>query len=384
MHPLTNIVCLHAEENVRSRHVIQRRMTSADVKQEEAYHADPTPPSSDAAVVHANGRTEDENVDSEDNTTQNDSEDNSTQKDSEDNNMQKDTEDPAPVNGVSGTILLPMQGCEFRRNDKGDVLCHVEGCETVMSEETAYFRRYKICRKHLKSNYLIVGGIQQRFCQQCGKFHEVEKFDGTKRNCRATLVRHNRRRKKTSRAKRKKSASEESDSDMRQPNVKWEHASMGGMFNSSPVNVDILKAYYRVPNPNDAFPPDLVNTIAELERLIGREVINHCLQSSQPPQMWQQNGYATNNSLFQGNGMHRYPPAAMHPSQPMMNAFHQYGIPPMSGPQHPFPSGGMPMAPPPARNQVSRAASDSMDQTASDILMRMKNSLPPKSQYMRM
>ncbi|KAI8105208.1 hypothetical protein M9435_000378 [Picochlorum sp. BPE23] len=352
-------------------------MTSPDMmhmKHEEAYLVDPTPPSSDAAVVRADDRREDENVDSEDDTTE---------RDSEDNNMQKDSKDPAPVHGVSGTIILPMQGSEFRRNDKGDVLCHVEGCGTVMSDETAYFRRYKICRKHLKSNYLIVAGIQQRFCQQCGKFHEVEKFDGTKRNCRATLVRHNRRRKKTSRAKRKKSASEDEDSDTKQPNVTWEHPGMGGMLNSSPVNVDILKAYYGVPNPNDAFPPALVNTIAELERLIGREVIHHCLQSSQPPQMWQQNGYATNN-IFQGNGMHRYSPAPVHQSQPMMNAFHQYGIP-MSAPQHPYTSGGMPMPPPSARKQGPKKASDSMmDQTASDILMRMKNSLPPKSQYMRM
>ena len=368
MNPLTNIVCLHAEESVRSGCVVDSRMASTKMMPKEHDQTGPTPHPSDTVVV----RVEDAPVNSEKY-----SEDN-TQKESEDH-TQKDV-DAAPVDGVSGVITLPMQGSEFRRNDQGDVLCHVEGCETVMSEETAYFRRYKICRRHLKSNNLIVGDVQQRFCQQCGKFHEVEKFDGLKRNCRATLVRHNKRRKKTSRVKRKKSPSEESGSEMRQPKAPREHASKGGMFSSSSLNVDILKAYYLVPNPSDSFPTELVNTISELERLIGREVINHCLQSSQPPRMgWQQNGYP-----FVGNDMQRYAPPPMHQSNPMMNAFHQYGISMPGSQQHPYPSGGMPVASPTPRSQGPRGASDAMDQTASDILMRMKNSLPPQSQYMRM
>jgi hypothetical protein len=41
-------------------------------------------------------------------------------------------------------------------------------------------------------------GKRQRFCQQCGRFHDLTSFDGDKRSCRARLQRHNaRRRKKT-------------------------------------------------------------------------------------------------------------------------------------------------------------------------------------------
>ncbi len=45
---------------------------------------------------------------------------------------------------------------------------------------------------------IIREGKRQRFCQQCGRFHELTSFDGDKRSCRARLQRHNaRRRKKT-------------------------------------------------------------------------------------------------------------------------------------------------------------------------------------------
>ncbi len=39
-------------------------------------------------------------------------------------------------------------------------------------------------------------GIPQRFCQQCGRFHTLEQFDGTRRSCRQMLQRHNARRNK--------------------------------------------------------------------------------------------------------------------------------------------------------------------------------------------
>lgn len=39
-------------------------------------------------------------------------------------------------------------------------------------------------------------GRSQRFCQQCGRFHDVGDFDAAKRSCRARLQRHNARRRK--------------------------------------------------------------------------------------------------------------------------------------------------------------------------------------------
>ena len=48
---------------------------------------------------------------------------------------------------------------------------------------------------------IIREGKRQRFCQQCGRFHDLTSFDGDKRSCRARLQRHNARRRKKSAGK---------------------------------------------------------------------------------------------------------------------------------------------------------------------------------------
>jgi len=53
--------------------------------------------------------------------------------------------------------------------------------------------------EHLKMSAIYVDGELQRFCQQCGRFHDLDKFDGDKRNCRERLSQHNRRRRKSKR-----------------------------------------------------------------------------------------------------------------------------------------------------------------------------------------
>ena len=49
---------------------------------------------------------------------------------------------------------------------------------------------------HEQVNSIIREGRRQRFCQQCGRFHDLTSFDGDKRSCRARLQRHNARRRK--------------------------------------------------------------------------------------------------------------------------------------------------------------------------------------------
>lgn len=44
-------------------------------------------------------------------------------------------------------------------------------------------------------NFIIIDGRKQRFCQQCGKFHELNEFDGQKKSCKRKLKRHNERRR---------------------------------------------------------------------------------------------------------------------------------------------------------------------------------------------
>ncbi|KAI4348759.1 hypothetical protein L6164_009441 [Bauhinia variegata] len=74
--------------------------------------------------------------------------------------------------------------------------CQVEGCEADLSDAKAYYSRHKVCGMHSKSSKVIVAGLEQRFCQQCSRFHLLPEFDQGKRSCRRRLAGHNERRRK--------------------------------------------------------------------------------------------------------------------------------------------------------------------------------------------
>ncbi|XP_021770402.1 squamosa promoter-binding-like protein 17 [Chenopodium quinoa] len=74
--------------------------------------------------------------------------------------------------------------------------CQVEGCNTDLSDAKTYYSRHKVCGMHSKSPIVIVAGIEQRFCQQCSRFHRLPEFDQGKRSCRRRLAGHNERRRK--------------------------------------------------------------------------------------------------------------------------------------------------------------------------------------------
>ncbi|KAL0425797.1 UNVERIFIED_CONTAM: Squamosa promoter-binding-like protein 7 [Sesamum radiatum] len=76
--------------------------------------------------------------------------------------------------------------------------CQVEGCEVVLLNAKDYHRRHKVCEMHAKAPKVVVLGIEQRFCQQCSRFHAVGEFDESKRSCRRRLAGHNERRRKSS------------------------------------------------------------------------------------------------------------------------------------------------------------------------------------------
>ncbi|CAF1798438.1 squamosa promoter-binding-like protein 1 isoform X1 [Brassica napus] len=76
-------------------------------------------------------------------------------------------------------------------------VCQVESCEADLSKVKDYHRRHKVCEMHSKATSALVGGIMQRFCQQCSRFHVLEEFDEGKRSCRRRLAGHNKRRRKT-------------------------------------------------------------------------------------------------------------------------------------------------------------------------------------------
>ncbi|KAL8226234.1 hypothetical protein R6Q59_000220 [Mikania micrantha] len=76
--------------------------------------------------------------------------------------------------------------------------CQAEGCNADLTNAKHYHRRHKVCEFHSKASTVITGGLTQRFCQQCSRFHLLSEFDNGKRSCRKRLADHNRRRRKSS------------------------------------------------------------------------------------------------------------------------------------------------------------------------------------------
>ncbi|KAF8389909.1 hypothetical protein HHK36_024427 [Tetracentron sinense] len=74
--------------------------------------------------------------------------------------------------------------------------CQVHGCNMDLSSSKDYHKRHKVCDIHSKTAKVIVNSIEQRFCQQCSRFHLLAEFDDGKRSCRKRLAGHNERRRK--------------------------------------------------------------------------------------------------------------------------------------------------------------------------------------------
>ncbi|CAL9085925.1 unnamed protein product [Musa textilis] len=75
--------------------------------------------------------------------------------------------------------------------------CSVDGCTADLSKCREYHRRHKVCEAHSKTPVVVVRGQEQRFCQQCSRFHLLQEFDEVKRSCRRRLDGHNKRRRKS-------------------------------------------------------------------------------------------------------------------------------------------------------------------------------------------
>ncbi|KAJ1272155.1 hypothetical protein BS78_06G181400 [Paspalum vaginatum] len=108
---------------------------------------------------------------------------------------------PQQVRG-NGTAASPAEG---RRKEKASGAsaaaaaprCQVEGCHVALAAAKEYHRRHKVCEEHSKAPRVVVLGAEQRFCQQCSRFHAISEFDDAKRSCRRRLAGHNERRRKS-------------------------------------------------------------------------------------------------------------------------------------------------------------------------------------------
>lgn len=50
------------------------------------------------------------------------------------------------------------------------ISCLVDGCKSDLSICRDYHRRHRVCERHSKTPVVIVGGKEQRFCQQCSRY----------------------------------------------------------------------------------------------------------------------------------------------------------------------------------------------------------------------
>ncbi|KAK6930792.1 SBP domain [Dillenia turbinata] len=93
---------------------------------------------------------------------------------------------------------LPVNGAQ-------PILCSVDGCHADLTKYRDYadltkcrdyHPRHKVCEVHSKTSRVSIKGQEQRFCQQCSRFHSLVEFDEGKRSCRKHLDGHNRRQRK--------------------------------------------------------------------------------------------------------------------------------------------------------------------------------------------
>ncbi|PSC71709.1 squamosa promoter-binding 9 [Micractinium conductrix] len=93
----------------------------------------------------------------------------------------------------------PRRRCGGRRAATS-VLCQVADCGAELVGTGGFYRRYRVCKSHSQSPSLLVAGIQQRFCQQCARFHPIEDFEPERRSCKAALERHRSKRRSSGRS----------------------------------------------------------------------------------------------------------------------------------------------------------------------------------------
>lgn len=48
-------------------------------------------------------------------------------------------------------------------------ICQVDACNVNLNDARDYHRRHKVCETHAKSTSVLLGGVLQRFCQQCSR-----------------------------------------------------------------------------------------------------------------------------------------------------------------------------------------------------------------------
>lgn len=86
---------------------------------------------------------------------------------------------------TNGALTLNLNGESDglfpAKKTKSGAVCQVENCEADLSKVKDYHRRHKVCEMHSKATSATVGGILQRFCQQCSRYVSLSLFPNNKK-----------------------------------------------------------------------------------------------------------------------------------------------------------------------------------------------------------
>lgn len=86
--------------------------------------------------------------------------------------VEKSTPD-TPKDSKAVSSSPPSSGSSKRsrlQNGSQNFSCLVDGCDSDLGDCREYHRRHRVCEKHSKTPVVLVGGKQQRFCQQCSRY----------------------------------------------------------------------------------------------------------------------------------------------------------------------------------------------------------------------
>lgn len=72
-------------------------------------------------------------------------------------------------NNIGGRKGLSSSGGSSTGSAGSMKCCQADKCTAELTDAKQYHRRHKVCEYHSKAQVVIVGGIRQRFCQQCSR-----------------------------------------------------------------------------------------------------------------------------------------------------------------------------------------------------------------------
>ncbi|KAL4451266.1 hypothetical protein ABPG77_009338 [Micractinium sp. CCAP 211/92] len=101
-----------------------------------------------------------------------------------------------PLRRPSG-IVRPNAPAQQPMETEGDF--EVPGCGEELIAADAFYKRYRVCKRHSADAIVQLATGPARFCQQCARFHGISEFDDQRRSCRTALAKHRKKRRSSGR-----------------------------------------------------------------------------------------------------------------------------------------------------------------------------------------